>query len=207
VSERCETISRNTYFKENILNLIKRNSFVALLTVAGALAAGASHPATAQTAPEQTAIAPVGTPALAVTASPVADAGYLIELKDVSLYDALETIFQTAGNPSHTINEAAKSVYITSIAFNDTVWDAGVRQLATQNNFIVTRNAEGTYNIQPRTANQSGQNRSNGQGGRRNRGNRGGATGTANPFGGGNFGGFGGGNFGGFGGAFGNFGG
>jgi hypothetical protein len=169
--------------KESILNLIKRNSVAMILTVAGALAAGVSQPAMAQTT-----VAPAGTTAVARTASTIPDARYLIELKDISLSDALETIFQTAGNPSHTINEAAKSVYVTSIAFDNTAWDAGVRLLATQNNFTVTRNAEGTYNIQPRGSNQFGQGGMNGAGGRQNRRNRGagaGGAGTANPFGGG----------------------
>jgi hypothetical protein len=196
---------------------IKQNSFAVLLTVAAALVTGSMHPAMAQTAVAPGIVTPAGTPVITGTAAGTDAAGatatYLIELKDISLYDSLEVIFQTAGNPSHIIDQAAKSVYVSSTTFNNTAWDAAIRQLATQNGFRVRRNTDGTYVIEPRVTQFGGEFGGQDQPGmgRRNRGNRGGGAGTANPFGGGAGGGFGGGNFGGGGGNFnrggGNFGG
>lgn len=83
---------------------------------------------------------------------------FYVELRDASLADALELVFKAAGNPSHIIDEAAKSVNLAVLTFTNVQWDGIVRQLATQNNFKVMRNAAGTYIIEPRAPVQTQQN-------------------------------------------------
>lgn len=94
----------------------------------------------------------VGAPAHAQNAVTSGIGGRLsvVELRDTSLADALEMIFQAAGNPSHIIDEQAQSVPIPSITLNNIAWDAAVRNLTQLNNFKVSRNASGTYIIEPR---------------------------------------------------------
>jgi hypothetical protein len=112
---------------------IKQSSLALSLVVAGAFMVGSSHPVAAQSA-----IAPAG------------DDRFYVELKDSLLSDALEMVFRAAGNPSHIIDDAAKSINVAPIVFNNVAWDSVVRQMANQNGFKMTRNMQGTYIIEPR---------------------------------------------------------
>ena len=81
----------------------------------------------------------------------------VVELRDTSLADALEMIFQAAGNPSHIIDEQAQAVLIPSVTLNNIAWDSAVRNLTQLNNFKVSRNPSGTYIIEPRIAQPTGE--------------------------------------------------
>jgi hypothetical protein len=78
------------------------------------------------------------------------DDRFLVELKDTLLFDALKMVFRAAGNPSHIIDDTAKSVSVAPVVFNNVAWDSVVRQMANQNGFKMTRNAQGTFIIEPR---------------------------------------------------------
>ena len=73
-----------------------------------------------------------------------------VEFKDTTLADALEMIFQAANNPAHTIDPSASEVPIGSITLQNIQWDSALRTLANQNNFKVSRGADGSYLVEPR---------------------------------------------------------
>ncbi len=73
-----------------------------------------------------------------------------VEFKDTTLNSALEMIFQAANNPTHTIDPAASQVAIGSITLQNIQWDSALRALANQNNFKVSRGADGSYLVEPR---------------------------------------------------------
>jgi hypothetical protein len=92
-----------------------------------------------------------GTTAQAQNAIRPAGGGrFYVELKDASLADALEMVFKAAGNPSHIIDESARTVQIGASTFPNATWDSIVLQLANQNGFLVRTNAAGTKLIEPR---------------------------------------------------------
>jgi|GEM_PF-3054918 len=100
------------------------------IAIAGACMLGASSMAHAQT-----------------VITPVSNNRYYIELKDVSLADALELIFKAAGNPDHTIDEAAKHYFISSLTLTNVAWDDAVMQLVNSKGFKLTRPNGKTYTI------------------------------------------------------------
>jgi len=100
------------------------------IAIAGACILGASSMAHAQT-----------------VITPVSNNRYYIELKDVSLADALELIFKAAGNPDHTIDEAAKHYFISSLTLTNVAWDDAVMQLVNSKGFKLTRPNGKTYTI------------------------------------------------------------
>ncbi len=102
---------------------------IATLFAAGAMLASALQPASAQTANTEARV--------------------YVELRDASLYDALEMVYRAAGNPSHVIDPSAKAVNIGSATFQNQQWTEIVLKLANQNNFRV-RNQGGTYIVDPR---------------------------------------------------------
>lgn len=98
------------------------------------------------------ATVPFATPAQAQT-TPAPTIGTrlsVVELRDVSLADALEMIFVAAGNPSHIIDEQAKFVPSPSVTLTNIAWDAAVRNLTQSTGYKVSRNSSGTYIIEPR---------------------------------------------------------
>ena len=75
---------------------------------------------------------------------------FYVELKDTNLADALEMIFKASGNPSHIIDEAAKSSPLASVVFPNITAESLVLQLARQTNFLVRKNQAGTTIVEPR---------------------------------------------------------
>lgn len=73
-----------------------------------------------------------------------------VEFKDTTLNDALEMIFQAANNPAHTIDPSAAQVPIGSLTLKNLQWDNALRTIANQNNFKVSRGADGSYLVEPR---------------------------------------------------------
>jgi hypothetical protein len=98
------------------------------------------------------AVFPFASPAKAQNAVTPGASGRLsvVELRDTTLADALELIFQAAGKPSHIIDESASLVQIPSVTLNNIAWDAAVRNLANLNNFKVSRNETGAWVVEPR---------------------------------------------------------
>ncbi|MEO6907564.1 MAG: tail fiber domain-containing protein [Abditibacteriaceae bacterium] len=81
--------------------------------------------------------------------TPVSNNRYYIELKDVSLGDALELIFKAAGNPDHRIDEAAKQYFISSLTLTNVDWYDAVMQLVNSKGFKLTRPDGNTYVVNP----------------------------------------------------------
>lgn len=81
--------------------------------------------------------------------TPVSNNHYYIELKDVSLADALELIFKAAGNPAHRIDEAAQHYYINSLTMTNVDWYDAVMQLVNSKHFKLTRPDGTTYVVEP----------------------------------------------------------
>lgn len=76
---------------------------------------------------------------------------FSVDLKDATLRDALELVFQAAGNPPHVIDPAASQVRIGSVSFKDQEWRDIVRTLANLNKFRFRRES-GSWIIDPRSA-------------------------------------------------------
>jgi hypothetical protein len=81
--------------------------------------------------------------------TPISNNRYYIELKDVSLSDALELIFKAAGNPDHRIDEAAKHYFISSLTLTNVDWNDAILQLVNSKGFKLTRPNGKTYVINP----------------------------------------------------------
>lgn len=77
--------------------------------------------------------------------TPVSNNRYYIELKDVSLSDALELIFKAAGNPNHRIDEAAKHYFIGALTLTNVAWYDAVMQLVNAEGFKLSRPDGKTY--------------------------------------------------------------
>ncbi len=76
---------------------------------------------------------------------------FSVDLKDATLRDALELVFQAAGNPPHVIDPSANQVRIGSVSFKDQEWRDIVRTLANLNKFRFRRES-GSWIIDPRVA-------------------------------------------------------
>lgn len=76
---------------------------------------------------------------------------FSVDLKDATLRDALELVFQAAGNPPHVIDPAANQVRIGSVSFKNQEWRDIVRTLANLNKFRFRRES-GTWIIDPRSS-------------------------------------------------------
>lgn len=88
-------------------------------------------------------------PALAQNTAPPSSTRFTVDLKDATLRDALELVFQAAGNPSHIIDPAASQVRIGTVSFKDQEWRDIVRILASQNKFRLRRE-NGSWIVDPR---------------------------------------------------------
>ncbi|RYG55348.1 hypothetical protein EON80_30785, partial [bacterium] len=109
-----------------------------------------------------------------------------VEFKDTTLNDALEMIFQAANNPAHTIDPSASLVPIANMTLQNIQWDSALRTLANNNNFKVSRGADGSYLVEPREPIlQDGMEGSGMLGSSRIPGGSGSGMSPANPFGGG----------------------
>jgi hypothetical protein len=75
---------------------------------------------------------------------------FYVELKDATLYDALEMLFKAGGNEPRSIDASAKGVLIGSFVRTNVDWYDAVRQLSNDNGFVVTRDQARTVHIEPR---------------------------------------------------------
>jgi hypothetical protein len=77
------------------------------------------------------------------------DSKMFVELKDATLYDALEMVFRAAGNPSHVIDPMAKAANVGSISFENKDWQDVIRMLANNSGFRVRKDGD-TFRIEPK---------------------------------------------------------
>ena len=87
---------------------------------------------------------------------PAGNGRIYVSITDSSLSDALEKVFQAAGNPAHVIAPEARQAHVAATTYNNAQWDNIVRQLSSQNNFQFSRDAAGAYTVTPRTTNADG---------------------------------------------------
>lgn len=89
--------------------------------------------------------------ASAQAASGPSSTRFSVDLKDATLRDALELVFQAAGNPSHVIDPSASQVRIGSVSFKNQEWRDIVRSLANLNKFRFRRE-NNLWIVDPRAA-------------------------------------------------------
>jgi len=82
-----------------------------------------------------------------------ADARIFVDLRDASLFDALDMVFRAAGISNYKIDDRARLPNFTvgTASFTNRKWDDVVRVLANDNGFRL-RNIGGTYTIDPKPA-------------------------------------------------------
>jgi len=88
--------------------------------------------------------------ARAQNATPLGGGRFDIELKDAPLYEAVELIFKANGNMSYIIAEETKTYNIGAVSFPNIAWDDAIRKIASPRNFLLRRDAGGTYHVEPR---------------------------------------------------------
>lgn len=79
------------------------------------------------------------------------EARMFVDLRDSSLFDALDMVFRAAGVNNYKIDDFGRNVTIGKASFNDKKWDDVVRVLANDNGFRL-RKVGGTYIVDPRPA-------------------------------------------------------
>ncbi len=79
------------------------------------------------------------------------DARMFVDLRDSSLFDALDMVFRAAGINNYKIDDRSRNVTIGKASFTDKKWDDVVRVLANDNGFRL-RKIGGTYNVDPKPA-------------------------------------------------------
>jgi hypothetical protein len=94
-------------------------------------------------------------PALAQNeVTPAGNGRFYVELKDASLYDAVQLILKAAGSAGtatqYTVDDSAKLTNIGSITFNNAQWDSIIRRLANENGFVIRLNTNGSKVIEPK---------------------------------------------------------
>ncbi len=117
------------------MNLMKTNIQTTLLT--GALLGGILlAPLAAQA---QNNVTPAAGGRLAV-----------VDIKDASLKDALDLVFDSAGIKSRSIDASASQIYVPDVVRSNIAWDDLVRSLCLTYNYKFSRNRDGLYIIEPR---------------------------------------------------------
>lgn len=79
------------------------------------------------------------------------DARMFVDLRDSSLFDALDMVFRAAGISNYKIDDRGRNVTIGKASFTDKKWDDVVRVLANDNGFRL-RKIGGTYTVDPKPA-------------------------------------------------------
>ena len=79
------------------------------------------------------------------------DVPMFVDLRDSSLFDALDMVFRAAGIGNYKIDDRSRNVTIGKASFTNKKWDDVVRVLANDNGFRL-RKIGGTYNVDPKPA-------------------------------------------------------
>ena len=90
-------------------------------------------------------------PGLAM-AQGTAGAGRLavVDIKDATLKDALDLVFDSAGIKSRSIDASASTVVVPDLVRSNIAWDDLVRSLCLTYNYRFSRNGDGLYVVEPR---------------------------------------------------------
>lgn len=114
----------------------------------------------------------------------------VVDIKDASLKDALDLVFDSAGIKSRSIDASAAQVYVPDVVRSNIAWDDLVRSLCLTYDYKFSRNRDGLYVVEPRQpvglVNPDGSPGFPGQGGSPNQGGfpgQGVGGAPANPFG------------------------
>ena len=75
---------------------------------------------------------------------------FYVELKGSTLYDAITMVQQAAGSTDYKVDESAKYVPVEPVTFNNAPWDTIIRRLATDSNFKIVPQKDGSKQIEPR---------------------------------------------------------
>ena len=93
-------------------------------------------------------------PALAQAQSNVTPASggrlAVVDIKDATLKDALDLVFDSAGIKSRSIDASASFVYVPDVVRSNIAWDDLVRSLCLTYDYKFSRNRDGLYVIEPR---------------------------------------------------------
>lgn len=74
----------------------------------------------------------------------------VVDIKDATLKDALDLVFDSAGVKSRSIDASAASIIVPDLVRSNIAWDDLVRQLTGTYNYKVYRNSDGLYVVEPR---------------------------------------------------------
>ena len=74
----------------------------------------------------------------------------VVDIKDASLKDALDLVFDSAGIKSRSIDASASQIYVPDVVRSNIAWDDLVRSLCLTYNYKFSRNRDGLYVIEPR---------------------------------------------------------
>ena len=83
--------------------------------------------------------------------TPAGNGRFFVELKDATLYDAIDLVLKAAGSPAaYIVDPSAKQAPIGAVTFNNAAWDSIIRRLANEANFVIKLNPDGTKVVEPR---------------------------------------------------------
>lgn len=74
----------------------------------------------------------------------------VVDIKDATLKDALDLVFDSAGVKSRSIDASAASVIVPDLVRSNIAWDDLVRSLCLTYNYRFSRNRDGLYVVEPR---------------------------------------------------------
>ena len=74
----------------------------------------------------------------------------VVDIKDATLKDALDLVFDSAGIKSRSIDASAAQVYVPDVVRSNIAWDDLVRSLCLTYDYKFSRNRDGLYVIEPR---------------------------------------------------------
>ena len=74
----------------------------------------------------------------------------VVDIKDASLKDALDLVFDSAGIKSRSIDASASQVFVPDVVRSNIAWDDLVRSLCITYDYKFSRNSDGLYVIEPR---------------------------------------------------------
>ena len=74
----------------------------------------------------------------------------VVDIKDATLKDALDLVFDSAGIKSRSIDASASQVFVPDVVRSNIAWDDLVRSLCLTYDYKFSRNRDGLYVIEPR---------------------------------------------------------
>lgn len=81
--------------------------------------------------------------------TPITPKRIYIELRDISLYNALELLFKGGGISDYRIDPSANDVFIKSIVLKDVVWEDALIRVTNSKGFILSRPGGKLYVVSP----------------------------------------------------------